>query len=443
MPKSVLSGSRIRAMRVTRGIAQAELARAAGVSASYLNLIEHNRRRAGPGLIASLAQALGVSAQDLSEGAEVALVEILRHAAVQVAGAEGGLQPELDRVDEFTGRFPGWATMIGQMQARVETLERSLERVSDRMAHDPKLSEALNEIVSAVTAVQSTSAILVDDDEIDPSWQRKFQRNIHEDSGRLAAAAEALVAYLDASGAESGLATPQEELEGWLSRFGHDLAGIESQGAAALAAPELASDAARGLAQEWLSQARADARALPLAQLGARLQEMWQPGGFFAPDLLARDFGVSLGQVFRRLANLPPVEGVPRFGLVVCDGSGTLITRRPVDGFALPRFGGACPLWPLFRVLGAPGQPLRQRIETATRPAQRFIAHAVAEPAVTPGFDGPVLWRAMMLLSPPQDAPSVSSGASGGQDMVVVGSSCRVCPSTDCPARRERSIVGG
>jgi transcriptional regulator with XRE-family HTH domain len=439
VPKSVLSGSRIRAMRVTRGLAQAEVARAAGVSASYLNLIEHNRRRAGPGLIATLAQALGVSAQDLSEGAEVALVETLRHAAVQVAGAggEGGLQPELDRVDEFIGRFPGWAALIGQIQARAETLERSLERVSDRMAHDPKLSEALNEIISAVTAVQSTSAILVDDDEIEPRWRRKFQRNIHEDSGRLAASAEALVAYLDASGAEMGLATPQEEMEGWLARFGHDLAAIDAQGAAALSAPELASEAARGLAQGWLAQARSDASAMPLARLVPQLQAMWQPGGVFAPDVLARGFGVSLGQVFRRLASLPAIEAVPRFGLVICDGSGTLTYRRPIDGFALPRFGGACPLWPLFRALGLPGQPVRCRVETATRPAQRFVAHAVAEPILPPGFDGPVLWRALMLLSPQQDA------AAGGEDMQVVGSSCRVCPRVDCPARREGSIVGG
>ncbi|MCB1843770.1 MAG: hypothetical protein KDI09_12470, partial [Halioglobus sp.] len=30
------------------------------------------------------------------------------------------------------------------------------------------------------------------------------------------------------------------------------------------------------------------------------------------------------------------------------DGSGTLTLRKPVAGFSLPRFGAACPLWPLY-----------------------------------------------------------------------------------------------
>ena len=48
MVRSALSGTRIRTLRTARRIGQADLARLAGVSPSYLNLIEHNRRRAGP-----------------------------------------------------------------------------------------------------------------------------------------------------------------------------------------------------------------------------------------------------------------------------------------------------------------------------------------------------------------------------------------------------------
>jgi DNA-binding XRE family transcriptional regulator len=47
MERSAFAGSRIRERRVALGLRQAEVALRAGISGSYLNLIEHNRRRIG------------------------------------------------------------------------------------------------------------------------------------------------------------------------------------------------------------------------------------------------------------------------------------------------------------------------------------------------------------------------------------------------------------
>ena len=73
-----LTGSRIRERRVMAGLKQAELAQQSGISASYLNLIEHNRRRIGGKLLLNIAHALGVEPQALTEGAEAALFATLR-----------------------------------------------------------------------------------------------------------------------------------------------------------------------------------------------------------------------------------------------------------------------------------------------------------------------------------------------------------------------------
>ena len=105
MGRDALTGSRIRERRVMAGLKQADLAREIGISASYLNLIEHNRRRIGGKLLLNIAGALGVEPTALTEGAEAALIATLREAAVD-AGLGG---PELERADEFAGRFPGWA----------------------------------------------------------------------------------------------------------------------------------------------------------------------------------------------------------------------------------------------------------------------------------------------------------------------------------------------
>ncbi len=70
MPASRLTGSRIRERRLARGMRQVELARAVGISAAYLNLIEHNRRRIGGKLLVNLARVLEVEPAQLTEGAE-------------------------------------------------------------------------------------------------------------------------------------------------------------------------------------------------------------------------------------------------------------------------------------------------------------------------------------------------------------------------------------
>jgi XRE family transcriptional regulator, fatty acid utilization regulator len=93
MKRGALTGSRIRDRRVAAGMKQADLARAAGISPSYLNLIEHNRRAVGGKLLADLARTLGCELSALTEGAEAALLGALREAAA----APGGRLAETER----------------------------------------------------------------------------------------------------------------------------------------------------------------------------------------------------------------------------------------------------------------------------------------------------------------------------------------------------------
>ena len=90
------------------------------------------------------------------------------------------------------------------------------------MTHDPHLSAALHELLSALTSVRATAAILAETGDLDPDLQARFHRNLHEDSERLAGGAEALVAFLDGSATarEQGIAAPQEEVEDWLAGAG-------------------------------------------------------------------------------------------------------------------------------------------------------------------------------------------------------------------------------
>lgn len=426
MARSALTGTRIRERRTTLRIRQADLARSVGVSAAYLNLIEHNRRRVGDALLEAIAQALGSDLLSLSEGAESALFDGLREVA---AGAETVVPPELDRIEEFVGRFPGWAAALAERQDRVSTLERLVETYADRLAQDPYLLDALHEVLSVVTSLRSSAAILTDTEDLEAEWRGRFLRAIGEESQRLSGATEALVRHLEGmASAETGRATPREELEAWLAARDWAIpAADQAQDSIADLGP-----GAREAAWAYLSQAWSDEALLPLGPFLAALTELGpDPAG------LAARFGAPMGAVFRRLSTLPPgaaadlPEGRITAGLVVCDGSGALTLRRPVPGFSPPRFGAACPLWPLYEALNRPMQPVRAVIEIGGRLPRRFLAYAFAEPRRPAGFDGPVLMEAMMLVLP---------GSSAGPARPV-GTTCRTCPRSACNGRHEPSIL--
>jgi predicted transcriptional regulator/DNA-binding XRE family transcriptional regulator len=430
--RQALAGSRIRDRRILLGLRQAELARMVGISPAYLNLIEHNRRRVGDALLDALARQMGVEPSALSEGGDGALFDGLRQAAAE---REPGIQPEVDRIEDFAGRFPGWAALLARRQDQVDRLSRTVETLSERMAQDPFLATSLHEVLSAITSVRSTSAILAESDDIDPEWRRRFHRNIHEDSVRLSNVSAGLVAWLDqAHSPESGLSSPQEELESWLQARNWHVAELEQPEIPPLdsliaGAPELASAAARVLAVEYLAQARADAQCLPLA---AFRQVMADESG--DPALIAARFGMPMAPVLRRMAALPAELSPPGVGLVGCDGTGTLTFRRPSPGFSLPRFGSACARWPLFDALAQPVTPIRRVLRMAGRGAgSRFVAFAWCDRRHPDGFDGPAVSRATMLILPFSGPPPAAER--------VVGASCRICSEAGCTARREPSIL--
>lgn len=423
-----LTGSRVRERRLAVGIAQADLARAAGISPSYLNLIEHNRRRISDAVLAKIATVLGIEASILAEGAAAGAAQDLRAAAMVGVGTA----PELERLDEFLGRFPGWADLLTEQYRRIGHLERMVSALNDRISHDPHLSLALHEVLSAVSSVRSTAAILAETEDIEPEWRARFHGNLHVDSERLAVGAEALVAYLDGSEqeADTGAAAPQEELETWLADHDWHFAALEAGGggpdALATEVAGLASAAARSLARDWVAQAALDAEALPLAAFEAALEK--DPQG--DPLRLAHMFGCDVLMVFRRLA----FRKGAKEGLVVCDGSGALTVRKPVEGFVLPRHGGACPLWPLYSALSRPSQPVAAVVEMPGLTRQHFRTRAYCAPSYPQGFSGPEVRDAAMLIS-----HHLSIGTS--EPFIPVGSACRICARGGCVARREPSII--
>ncbi|MEM6276602.1 MAG: helix-turn-helix transcriptional regulator [Pseudomonadota bacterium] len=384
---SALTGSRIRERRTSLRIRQADLARRAGISASYLNLIEHNRRRIGGKVLLAIAEALEVDAATLAEGAEASLLRGLGEAAAEVPGVTA----ELDRTEEFAGRFPGWAALVTRQSARIGRLEETLTELNDRLTHDPFLSAQVHEMLSTITAIRSTSAILADEPDLERNWRVRFHGNLREDAMRLAAATEALVTYLDAPAAEADAAmSPQDEVDAWLDARRHYLPELETGDSANL--PDL-SPAALVMAKDHVARYRAEARLLEESRIEEKLTEFGAE-----PLAIAHGLGLPLDIVLRRLGQVPATgEGV---GLVECDGTGSLITRRAPEGFPIPRTGVGRSLWPLFSALSRPHVPIRAELAIVEGQGARLtaFAYAATQDAATYGAD-PIL-RGTMLLIP-------------------------------------------
>ncbi|MDG1377412.1 MAG: short-chain fatty acyl-CoA regulator family protein [Yoonia sp.] len=420
------TGSRIRERRMDRKIRQADLAAAVEISPSYLNLIEHNRRRIAGKLLASIAVALETTPEQLARGADSGLLDQMRAAAAGMSQTV-----EIARAEELAGRYPGWSGLIAAQAHRLSALEERVQVMADRMTYDPELAGSLLEVISAVTAIRSAASILVGGETLDADWQGRFHRNIYDDSIRLAASSEALIRYLDAPEADSPAHfAPMDEVEAYLSAQGFHLSALEAGGDAAALVTEagLRSAAAQSLLEAYFKTYLADVAAMPLTAFAAAAK-----AGGYDPVALAAQFGVDVAAVLRRFASLPAGANHPPMGLAVADASGALLLLKTVDGFAMQRTGAGCPLWPIYAAFARQGQPLRVEATMPGTNGQRFLCYAVATQAGAARFDAPQVLRATMLV--------MSDPPEGASQKVEVGVACRICPRVDCAARREPSAI--
>ena len=415
------AGARIRARRLALGLRQAELARRCDVSAPYLNLIEHGRRRIGGALLTRLARALDTEPAALARGAGQDAIGAMRAAAAMVPAAP---PPALAEAEALAARHPGWAALIAAQAERLRALERTVAELRDRLSHDPRLAGSLHEVLTVAAAIRSTTAILGEPGDIDEAWRRRFLRNLVEDAERLAAGAEALAGSMaDAPAGAAAVETPRAAAEAWLAARPDLPARLEAGGGPG----ELPADAeVRARLAPWLARIAADVARLPEPALAPARRA----GGAAAdPAALAHALGVPVPLVLRRLG----WSGAG--GLAVCDAGGALVLRLPLRAFPMPR-GAPCPLWPLYAALGAPGRPVRRLVETPGPDGGRFECWAAAEVSHPGGLGGVELAEAVMLVRPA--APRVAGrGAGGPGEPVPVGPGCRTCPRGACPARRE------
>ncbi len=479
-------GLRIREKRRAAGMRQAELAERMGISASYLNLIEREKRRAAPELVARAAKALGVGAAELDGALERRTADRLAEIAQDPDYADLTLDPDAAR--ELLGRHPGWGRALARAHDARREASRLVEALSDRLTHDPFLSDAVHRMLTHIAALRSASEILEGVEDIDAPQRRRFHEILLSESTRLSEVSGNLLRFFDEAH-QAEPTTPSEDVEDAFLAAGNHFPALEPPepengpaahpeaiygalraalpgGGAAVAPPEappvqrrralalavarrtlfpaieaeiaarprLAAPAAKARAEAAFLEYCIDALLMPSAPFeaaGARLG--WDL------DALAASFGVDFDAAARRVTALSARGAAPRGAYARINAAGQVLQRRLLPEITLPRHGAACPLWSLYRALSAPGRTLRQLAEFPSGERAVFVARA--EPADPPVWGRPAQHRASVLVLPGDPAATVYAPRAR-EPAEPVGPNCRVCARAGCPHRAEDPVIG-
>ena len=167
-----LIGLKVRDKRKALGITQADLAARLGISASYLNLIESDKRNIGGALLKQIADHLGV-AVDLFDGAvERRLVNDLAELSGESIFSQLQLNPA--STGDFASQQPQWAAALVLLHRAYHDRNETVTALSDRLNQNPFLGDAIHLMLTNVAAIRSSSEILENIHELNPDQQHRF-----------------------------------------------------------------------------------------------------------------------------------------------------------------------------------------------------------------------------------------------------------------------------
>jgi XRE family transcriptional regulator, fatty acid utilization regulator len=219
-------GPKIRTRRKECGKTQAALAVEVGISASYMNLIEQDRRQIGGALLNRIADRLSIPVEDLSGEAERHIIDdleeliadpLLRSLLLDAASA-----------GDLAGKQPAWARAMVTLYRAYLDRSRAAMALTDRLSQDPFLADSIHAMLSHVTAIRSTSEILDQESDLAPEQTDRFHNIIFSESEKLARVSTTLTAYFDSSNVGTRSETPAEEVEDLFSAHNNYFAELET-----------------------------------------------------------------------------------------------------------------------------------------------------------------------------------------------------------------------
>ncbi|MBE8519852.1 DUF2083 domain-containing protein [Amycolatopsis sp. H6(2020)] len=387
--EKTFAGARLRHLRESRSMSQADLARVLEISPSYLNQIEHNSRPLTVPVLLRITQAFGVDTEFFANNDTSRLVADVKEA----------LLDEVLGIDVTTGELNDLATNLPAIAQALVKLHRSYRNAVE--------STAALTTENGLGLHGSAAAPLPHEEVRDFFYEREnYVAELDERAEKMAAdipllRGQVLGALKDRLFQRYGVEVTSEgidEAAGQQHRYepvtrvlrlapslrvGQQAFRMASQ-IALLEYDDLITEladswafsgpAGRSLARVGLANYFAGALILPYGPFLAAAER-------FRYDIerLCDHYGVGFETVCHRLSTLqrPKQRGVP-FSFVRVDRAGNMSKRQSAAGFHFSRVGGACPLWNIYEAFTQPGKILTQIATLPDGKSYFWIARTVS-----------------------------------------------------------------
>lgn len=429
-------GGRISRLRRQARVSQADLAAAIGISGSYLNLIEHDRRKITVPLLLKISGYFGVDANELASNDESRLTGDLMEMFGDEIFADADITNvevrDLARSNPQAGRavlrlYDRYRTVgLAPKTETPELFHRATDLISDFLQtnanHFPTVEAAAERVRADIDAGADEFA----------SGLRAYLLNVFGHTVRFAALPDGVTRSFDPARDRlliSEILPPETATFLIALHLGQLAAGLEINALIA----DLPEGDAPHLGRRVLAAYFAAALIMPYASFHAAARAYR-----YDIDRLGRRFGASFEQVCHRMTTLqrPGMLGIP-LHLVRTDIAGNISKRFSLSGIRIPRHSGACPRWNVYLAFL---QPDRINVQISQTPeGERFFCIAKATSKGDARFAAPLRHFSIGLGCSILHAREMvySDGVDLGNPgaVVPVGTACRICPRMDCGQR--------
>ncbi len=273
MARAALVGQRIRKRRQELGRSQSALAGDVGISASYLNLIEHNKRPIGGALLNRLAAAIELDSGALAGTEEARLIAELGEVAADAASLGVDLTPA--DAGEVVASSPRAArAILGLFRAYREARMRS-DLLGERLGEDSFVAEASHQILALITTIRSYAEILKDYGDLSAAERRGFVSTLVEESETLAERAGDMFDFMGGRGARRPRASPREAVEDFIADQANYFPQLEDAAERIVAGLRTATPSPQDLARHLKTRFGVAVARRPVSEVpagGARLE---------------------------------------------------------------------------------------------------------------------------------------------------------------------------
>ncbi|WP_294925996.1 helix-turn-helix transcriptional regulator [uncultured Paracoccus sp.] len=447
--EKLIIGQRLKVLRQSLGLTQAQMAAELGVSSSYITLIESDQRPASARLLMKLAEVYDLNVAELAPSTDAQLHADFNAALKDPAVGAGPLpRAEVEAVMQASPRLA---------EAFVRLHERHRELVLQSQSDENPIAdrnkvEVLDEISRPVDTIRNWFYAQRNHvDVLDRAAEALAEElALHRNEPHIA-----LTGRLSAHGISVRILPAAvmgdrlrrfdlhrrelmlSELLGQASRrfqIGVLLARLEQEPLIARLVDEAALDdpAAVALLRVSLANYFAAAVLMPYGRFLAACESVR-----YDVELLSHRFGCSFEQTAHRMSTLqrPDARGIPFF-FVRVDRAGNISKRFSAGRFPFSRFGGTCPLWNIHAAFEVPERVQTQVIRMPEGASYFSIARTVTRSGGTHG--APAQRLAIGLGCDVAYAPRLVYADGIDLDRITpvdVGLNCYLCERPNCAAR--------